>query len=107
MVHLMSRSAKHTPIMGWAASCSNAWFRSNENQAKRHRVKQLLIMQQYDNLPHEKEYGNEYASPRDGKTYFGDMLYIPCIYCRYAWHWRKNVCECTAREEEFKKYMRK
>lgn len=102
----MSRSYKHTPISGFAVSHSQMWFRNQENRAKRHWVKQLLIMQQYDSMPHDKEYGNEWSSPRDGKMYFGDMLYLPCVYCRY-WLGFSKLCECATRAQEFKELMRK
>lgn len=102
----MSRSYKHTAISSCAVCRSCQWYKQQENRAKRHRVKQLLIMQQYDNMPHCKEYGNEWSSPRDGLCYFGDMLYTRCFYCRYAWHWVQK-CECDTREQDYKRYMRK
>lgn len=75
----MSRSKKHTPICG---NCSvthgQKEFRTQENQAKRRKTTELLKyitdvnneIQQYliaTKLPDEKEYGSEWASPRDGK----------------------------------------
>lgn len=69
----MSRSYQHTPIMGMAGHKGPAQkrFRSQENRAKRRKVNQNLQTEQYDSLPHEKEYGNEWASPRDGTQYYG------------------------------------
>lgn len=102
----MSRSVKKIPISGCAASSTNKPYRSQENRAKRHWVKQLLIMQQYDSMPHDKEYGNEWSSPRDGKMYFGNMLYKPCVYCRWYWLWG-DKCECDTRLKEYTEMMRK
>ncbi len=41
-------------------------FRSKENRAKRRKVNVLLDTCQYEHFPTEKEYGNEWSSPRDG-----------------------------------------
>ena len=67
----MSKSYKHTPISGWTTGDGQKNFRTSENKAKRRRVHQLLQTEQYEDMPDEKEYGNEWASPRDGKMYFG------------------------------------
>lgn len=103
----MSRSYRHTPISSWAPTNagSQRWFRESENRAKRHKVRQLLITEQYEKLPDDKEYGNEWTSPRDGKMYFGDMLKTRCIYCR--WNYRYGKCSCSTRLKEYKEYMRK
>lgn len=72
----MSRSKRKTPIIGMTCLSSKSIiqksFRSKENRAKRKKVKQCLSNEQYDSLPHEKEYGNEWSSPRDGKQYLDD-----------------------------------
>jgi hypothetical protein len=71
----MSRSYRKTPIIGMTTCSSKPSaqkkFRTQENQAKRKKIKQLLHQGQ-ELLPHEKEYGNEWASPRDGKQYLTD-----------------------------------
>jgi hypothetical protein len=69
----MARSHKKRPFYGIAMKRSSAqkWFRSSENRAKRKKVKQLLtkaLLGLDVIMPHEKEYGNEWASPRDGKV---------------------------------------
>lgn len=70
----MSRSKKKNP--GGPASCSTdgeqAKFRRRENRAKRRKVRATLVKGDYEKLPHEKEYGNEWDSPRDGKQYWID-----------------------------------
>ncbi len=68
----MSRSKKKNPGGGITAGMGQAVFRKNENRAKRRMVNARLNTKQYDKLPHEKEYGNEWASPRDGKQYWVD-----------------------------------
>lgn len=67
----MSRSKRKTPIIGIAGSVGQHIFKKHESRAKRHRVRQYLTSENYDKLPHDKEYGNEWSSPRDGKTWFG------------------------------------
>src|ERR1017187_7985541 len=64
---VMSRSHKKTPICGNCSTSGQKAFRSQENRSKRHRVKQLCHTGLYDKMPHDKEYGNEWDSPRDGK----------------------------------------
>ncbi len=66
----MSRSVKKNPICGWASCDSVKIYRTQENKAKRRKVNILLNSEKYDSFPHEKEYGNEWASPRDGKQRF-------------------------------------
>lgn len=104
----MSRSIKHTPISGWASCRSMSWFRSSENRAFRHRVRQLIVEQKYDLIPHCKEYQNEWDSPRDGKMYFGHMLSLTyrCSFCECFGRWRGS-CYCQELKDDYKKYMRK
>ena len=75
----MSRSKKKHPGGGNANSTRQKQFKKQEHKAERHAVKQRLntaieadILGQDINvlLPHPKEYGNEWASPRDGKQYW-------------------------------------
>ena len=98
----MSRSKKKSPFTGMTCSSKKAGrqrhFRSQENRAKRRYVNKTIsgmintgsndqFTDHYGDMmfPHEKQYGNEWASPRDGKCYFGEDKHLP----------------------EFKKYMRK
>lgn len=70
----MSRSYKKTPIGGCCSSGGQKKFKEYEHRAERSRIKILLkVNPEIENLPHHKEYGNEWSSPRDGKIYFGDM----------------------------------
>lgn len=66
----MARSYKKNPFGGHTSSSGQKAFRSQENRAKRSKVRQQLKTEQYDSLPDEKEYGNEWVSPRDGKVYW-------------------------------------
>lgn len=68
----MSRSYRKTPIVGASCSRSNKRFKQYEHRAERKKIKQLLALG-IENLPHPKEYGNEWDSPRDGKNWFGDL----------------------------------
>jgi len=79
----MSRSRRHTPISAITCCESNKPFKQQEHRRERCTVKTMLHMGYEDwQLPHPKKYGNEWASPRDGKTYFGDML-----RCGYTTRW--------------------
>lgn len=108
----MSRSYWHTPIAGVAGHRgSNKPYRSYENRAKRRRVQQLLIMHQFEKLPHEAEYGNEWCSPRDGKMYFGELAKesYKCWVCRMHknfWPYSRQ-CYCAEYKQEYKELMRK
>ncbi len=102
----MSRSYKHVPIGGWTKSGSNLLFRSYENRRKRRRVTQTLHVGNYDSMPDEKKYGNEWDSPRDGKTYFGTLLFQLCSSCRWLWSFRQE-CTCDEREDYYQELMRK
>lgn len=68
----MSRSKKKHPGGGITKGCGQHLFKTAESRAKRHRIRNLLQIGEYIALPHEKEYGNEWASPRDGKQYWLD-----------------------------------
>lgn len=66
----MSRSKKKHPGGGIGRTCGQHSFKKKESRAKRKEVRTLMALGKYDVLPHEKEYGNEWASPRDGKVYW-------------------------------------
>jgi hypothetical protein len=70
----MSRSKKKNPGGGISMlKCGEqVRFRASENRAKRRVVNALLAVGEYDHMPNEKEFGNEWASPRDGKSYWID-----------------------------------
>lgn len=84
----MSKSYKK-PFSNWVCYGPGAQkkFRSFENRAKRRRVAEIChkILQGMaaEIFPHEKEYGNEWCSPRDGKPHWvGDMKNDPDPYWR-------------------------
>lgn len=66
----MARSRKKNPGHGATGSKSNKKFKRQEHQKERHLVKQKLREERFDELPDPKEFGNEWASPRDGKRYW-------------------------------------
>jgi len=68
----MSRSVRKTSI-GPLCNASNKIFRSIENKKKRRKEKVVLnkdIENLENSLPLEKEFGNEWKSPRDGKSLY-------------------------------------
>jgi len=85
----MSRSYRKTPCYGITGGSHNGaqkLWRSKENRAKRKKFKNLLknVDVTADLLfPHEKEYGNEWASPRDGKVYDRDFTNLRAAWKRY------------------------
>lgn len=67
----MSRSFRKTPITGMTLSDSEKVFKVNEHQRERTRVKQTLVTFLDDTvLPAPKQFGNPWAGPKDGKTYW-------------------------------------
>lgn len=86
----MSRSIKKTPILSFCGTKAQKKFKVSEHQAERTNVKIKLAVAQYDSLPHPKEYGNEWASPRDGKVYH-----------------KKSDYQDGDWAEDYKKWMRK
>lgn len=68
----MSRSRRKTPISSICSSAGQKKFKKYEHKAERKKVKMLLRIGE-EELPHPKEYGNEWSSPRDGKSYFGNL----------------------------------
>jgi hypothetical protein len=71
----MSRSKRKYPFKSLCNAGIQKWFRSTENRAKRHCVRQKLLVGRYEELPHDKEYGNEWSSPRDGVGWIDKTSY--------------------------------
>ncbi len=81
----MGKSKRKTPILGITTSLGHKSFKESEHRAERSKVHTLLrnAVRIIDNietfiqneilLPHPKEYGNEWASPRDGKSWHGHL----------------------------------
>lgn len=66
----MSRSYKKSPVHAWCNTRLMKQFKKQEHSRERHEVKQTLRQYLDDTvLPHPKKYGNEWASPRDGKWF--------------------------------------
>jgi hypothetical protein len=66
----MSRSRRKTPISGITIASSNKEFKVAEHRRERALVRRALAAGTED-LLHHKMTGNEWASPRDGKRWFG------------------------------------
>lgn len=63
----MSRSYKKMPIMGiTGGSTAQKKFKQQEHRKERRAVKQS---NDFELLPSPKQFGNEWASPRDGKQW--------------------------------------
>jgi hypothetical protein len=76
--NIMSRSKRKNPCMGITCSGNKAgnqsMCKSKENRTKRRKVN-VILSKMHDYLfPHEKEFGNEWASPRDGKQWLKNPL---------------------------------
>lgn len=68
----MSRSFKHSPIMGISGGAQKK-FKQQEHKRERTLVNSLLHSDITELVISNKKFGNEWASPRDGKTYFGTL----------------------------------
>ncbi len=65
----MSRSYKKYPGGGLGSSKHQKQYKQAEHRAERSKIKSTLLVGK-EILPHPKEYGNEWSSPRDGKQYW-------------------------------------
>lgn len=75
----MSRSYWKTPIMGITGHPRMKWWRSQEHRRYRAYVRDMIKHERYDDIQDFKgRFGNEWDSPRDGLSYFGDMKNMPC-----------------------------
>jgi len=102
----MSRSRKKTPISGWGCSRSNKKFKQQEHRRERRAVEVSLLVGE-EEMPHPKRYGNEWASPRDGKMWFGDYKHGRPIYWSF---WSNQEAIDALRQtyiDDFKRWMRK
>lgn len=63
----MARSRKKRPITGITGAESNKEFKQIEHQRERSRVRDALKTGK-EVLPHSKEFGDPWDSPKDGKT---------------------------------------
>lgn len=85
----MSRSRRKTPIIGICGAGSQAWFRSMSWGRQRAEVRDRLITENWDIMPHPWSYGDEWDSPRDGKQYIGDDKWAKHKDCdaKFSWCW--------------------
>ena len=63
----MSRSRKKTPISGITNADSDKAFKKREHRRERTKAKQAL--QQGEEPPHPRSYGNPECGDKDGKSY--------------------------------------
>jgi len=64
----MSNSRKKTPICGMTTADSDKRFKSAEHRRERRAVRQIL--EAGDGVPDPIEFGNPWASEKDGKRWF-------------------------------------
>jgi hypothetical protein len=90
----MSRSYWKTPISGvcrTSTSCKE--WRAKENGRYRSYVRDEIHHQRYHMIQdYRGKFGNEWDSPRDGKSWFGHIKWRKCPYGKYwsiyrrEWH---------------------
>lgn len=120
----MSHSYKHTPIFSVCVCRSAKRFKQQENRRRRHKENQILqsykeatIRLDYlrtikKDMPHYKEYGNEWSSPRDGRSWYDDPR---CTVCKYGHHWlgtisyyhKRIVLDCYCNQRDINLHMSK
>ncbi len=65
----MSRSKRKTPICGMTSAASDKPFKAKAHRNERHAV--AIALRAGGDCPHPKEFGNPWASCKDGKQYLG------------------------------------
>lgn len=68
---IMSRSRRKSPWVSLCSAKGQKLFRSKENRKHRKQAKEKIRKDECDKIPHVKEFGNEWKSPRDGKIWLG------------------------------------
>lgn len=69
----MSRSVKKYPGYSPCSTKGQKKYKKAEHKSERRTIKTKLSSNK-ELLPHPKEYGNEWTSPRDGKCYANKQL---------------------------------
>lgn len=67
----MSRSRKKTPVCGFTGAESDKPFKEAEHRRERRKAKVALASGR--EVPHPKEFGDEWNSAKDGKEYVLDQ----------------------------------
>jgi hypothetical protein len=69
----MSRSYRKTPVVSHTSSSSDKEFKRHEHRARRVKERIIIALLGEDtdscDMPHDKEYGDPWCSPKDGKQY--------------------------------------
>lgn len=66
----MSRSRKKIPIVGMTTAETDKPFKEREHRRERRRVR--VSLRSGDAIPHPKQFGNPWASEKDGKQYWNN-----------------------------------
>ena len=70
----MSRSRKKHPVTGTTLAETEKKFKQQEHQRERSRIRDALKIDD-EVLPHQKQFGNPWDGPKDGKRYHGGTHY--------------------------------
>ncbi|WP_282093613.1 hypothetical protein [Epibacterium ulvae] len=65
----MSRSYRKTPICGMTTAASDKAFKKAEHKRARRALSACDL--EFDNAPSDKQYGNPWGAPKDGKQWIG------------------------------------
>ena len=68
----MSRSRRKTPIFGNTTSRSEKEYKRQENRRRRRKDNILLDQAEEDGYTSDKEFGNRWGGPKDGRQYWED-----------------------------------
>lgn len=95
----MARSRRKTPISAWCESRpgTNKWWQRTSHKRNRAHLRMSLITEQWERMPVNKQYGDEWSSPRDGKMWFGNLMN------NKIYNWWSDETE----HEEYERLMRK
>lgn len=72
----MARSYRKTPILPFTSAKSEKSDKQSYNRKLRRRVKSLIHINEYENLPSVKSISNIYEMSKDGKFFVDSELYL-------------------------------
>lgn len=107
----MTNSYKRSPVCSITGAPSNKKFKQMEHRRERSLVKQILRTTLDDSkIPGVRKWGNEWASPRDGKCWVGEMNSVKDFegdyYMHYAYYPKRLFKSWAERYKENIKFYR-
>jgi hypothetical protein len=69
----MSRSYRKTPICGKTTAASDKCFKNAEHKRARRALSACDL--EFDDAPSDKQYGNPWGAPKDGKQWIDEKHY--------------------------------